>query len=182
MRASFSQWAHSALESAPVRRIGRTGQTLGRLPGLLTERLARLRRQRHALKPQSQPEAALKTGEGGEGKVYGAASGREFSRKSNPWLFRSGLVLVIISIIAGLTTYAVLTGLTPIRPTHEVVVTMLGINGVLIAAMLAIVTWQIIGLWRARRRQAAISTPLIPSIVTTTSCVGRIGVRPVRTA
>jgi two-component system nitrogen regulation sensor histidine kinase NtrY len=155
MRASFSQWAHSALESAPVRRIGRTGQTLGRLPGLLTERLARLRRQRHALKPQSQPEAALKTGEGGEGKVYGAASGREFSRKSNPWLFRSGLVLVIISIIAGLTTYAVLTGLTPIRPTHEVVVTMLGINGVLIAAMLAIVTWQIIGLWRARRRQAA---------------------------
>ena len=78
-----------------------------------------------------------------------------FSRKKNPWLFRAGLVLVITSIASGLATYAVLTGLTPIRPAHDVVVMMLRINGLLIAAMLAIVTWQIFGLWRARRRQVA---------------------------
>ena len=59
-----------------------------------------------------------------------------FSRKKNPWLFRAGLVLVIVSIASGLATYAVLTGLTPIRPAKPVVVTMLRMNGVLIAAML----------------------------------------------
>jgi two-component system, NtrC family, nitrogen regulation sensor histidine kinase NtrY len=153
MRTSFSQWAQSALGSAPVKRIGRTGHRLGRLPAELTVRLAEFRANAKPKRPE--PEAAPQFGEGVEGKVYGTAAGREFSRKSNPWLFRSGLVLVILSIIAGLTTYAVLTGLTSIRPTHEVVVTMLRLNGVLIAAMVAIVAWQIFGLWRARRRQAA---------------------------
>jgi len=158
MRTSFSQWAHSALDSAPARRIGRTGRALRHLPGRLTERVAQLRKA-GARKPLqtdiAETEFPYTKGETGEDKVYGATTGREYSRRSNPWLFRSGLVLVIVSTIAGLSTYAVLTGLTPIRPIHEVVVTMLMLNGGLIAAMVAIVMWQIFGLWRARRRQAA---------------------------
>ncbi len=76
-------------------------------------------------------------------------------RRKGRRMFRAGLVIVILSIISGLATYFVLTGLTPISPTHDVVITVWLINGVLIVAMIAIVAWQLLGLWRARRRQAA---------------------------
>jgi len=69
--------------------------------------------------------------------------------------FRAGLAVVILSICSGLLTYFVLTGLTPISPTNEVVITVWMINGVLIAVMIAIIAWQLFGLWRARRKQAA---------------------------
>jgi two-component system nitrogen regulation sensor histidine kinase NtrY len=49
----------------------------------------------------------------------------------------------------------ILTGLTPIVPTHGVVVGVLFINGLLVLAMLLIIAWQVTGLWLARRRQAA---------------------------
>jgi two-component system nitrogen regulation sensor histidine kinase NtrY len=76
-------------------------------------------------------------------------------RRKGRRLFQAGLVIVILSLISGLMTYFVLTGLTPISPTSEVVQTVWLINGVLISAMIGIVAWQIIGLWRARQRQAA---------------------------
>ncbi len=69
--------------------------------------------------------------------------------------FYLGLVLVALSIISGLSTYLVLTGLTPIVPTHRVVVTVLLINAVLALGMIALIAWQVAGLWIARRRQAA---------------------------
>ena len=69
--------------------------------------------------------------------------------------FRTGLAVVILSICFGLLTYFVLTGLTPISPSSEVVLTVWLINGVLISIMVAIIAWQLYGLWRARRRQAA---------------------------
>lgn len=69
--------------------------------------------------------------------------------------FLLGLGLVALSIIAGLVTYLILTGLTPILPTHSVVVTVLLINGVLVLCMIALIAWQVMGLWAARRRQAA---------------------------
>ena len=76
-------------------------------------------------------------------------------RRKGRRLFQAGLVIVILSLISGLMTYFVLTGLTPISPTNEVVRIVWLINGVLISAMIGIVAWQIIGLWRARQRQAA---------------------------
>jgi len=66
-----------------------------------------------------------------------------------------GLAIVCLALLSGLSTYAILTGLTPIVPTHGVVVSMLLTNGVLIIAMLCMVVWQLRGLWRARRQQAA---------------------------
>ncbi len=76
-------------------------------------------------------------------------------RRRDRRMFRAGLVIVILSILSGLSTYFILTGLTPISPTHEVVITVWLVNGVLVTAMIAIIAWQIFGLWRARQRQAA---------------------------
>ncbi len=68
---------------------------------------------------------------------------------------RIGLAIVCLALFSGFSTYLILTGLTPIVPTHGVVVSMLLVNGVLISAMLGMVGWQLLGLWRARKQQAA---------------------------
>lgn len=62
---------------------------------------------------------------------------------------------MMLSLGSGLATYVILTGLTPIVPTHRVVVGMLLINLVLVLAMVMIIAWQVTGLWLARRRQVA---------------------------
>ncbi len=68
---------------------------------------------------------------------------------------RFGLAVVLLALVSGCSTYLILTGLTPIVPTHGVVVSVLLINGLMIVAMLAMVAWQLRGLWRSRKRQAA---------------------------
>ncbi len=65
--------------------------------------------------------------------------------------FWVGLVIVVLSLISALTSYLILTGLTPITPRDDVVLGALLINVALISAMLAIVVWQFLGLWRAWR-------------------------------
>ena len=42
--------------------------------------------------------------------------------------FKLGLIVVVASLCSGLATYLILTGLTPIVPTHRVVVGVLLIN------------------------------------------------------
>ncbi|MEG6509685.1 PAS domain-containing sensor histidine kinase [Methyloligella sp. 2.7D] len=69
--------------------------------------------------------------------------------------FTVGLVIMVLSLCSGLATYLILTGLTPIVPTHTVVVGVLLINAALVLAMVAILAWQVTGLWKARRRKAA---------------------------
>ena len=69
--------------------------------------------------------------------------------------FTLGLITMVLSLCSGLSTYAILTGLTPIVPTHLVVVGVLLINLVLVLAMLGIIAWQVGALWLARRRQVA---------------------------
>jgi two-component system, NtrC family, nitrogen regulation sensor histidine kinase NtrY len=69
--------------------------------------------------------------------------------------FTLGLITVVLSLCSGLATYLILTGLTPIVPTHLVVVGVLLINLVLVLAMIIIIAWQVTGLWLARHRQAA---------------------------
>lgn len=82
--------------------------------------------------------------------LVGAAN----SATSKP-VFLLGLMIVVVSLLSGIATYLILTGLTPIVPNHTVVVIMLLINGVLALAMIAMIGWQIGALWLARRRQAA---------------------------
>jgi len=69
--------------------------------------------------------------------------------------FTLGLITMVLSLCSGLATYVVLTGLTPIVPTHLVVVCVLLINLVLVLAMVGIIAWQVTGLWLAKRRQVA---------------------------
>jgi len=69
--------------------------------------------------------------------------------------FWAGLVLVILSLISALATYLILTGLTPIVPKDDVVVTVLFVNIVLILAMVGMLVWQARGLRRAWKRKAA---------------------------
>lgn len=66
-------------------------------------------------------------------------------------MFYAGLVLVVASLIFGLTTYLILTGLTPIQPRHGVVVTVLTINSLLIVGMILIIGWHVYELWQNRR-------------------------------
>ncbi len=67
--------------------------------------------------------------------------------------FRIGLVVVTLAVISGLSTYLILTGLTPIVPRSSVVLTALFINVAMIIAMIVVISWPINGLlkgWRAR--------------------------------
>ena len=83
----------------------------------------------------------------------GTASARDEGRRRLP--FAVGLITAVLSLCSGLATFLILTGLTPIKPTDNVVVGVLLINLVLVLAMIAIIAWQVTGLRRARRRQAA---------------------------
>ncbi len=67
--------------------------------------------------------------------------------------FWIGLITVVLSVISGLATYLILTGLTPITPSDEVVLGALLINIALIVAMIIILGWQGYGLWRAWRAE-----------------------------
>ena len=65
--------------------------------------------------------------------------------------FWIGLSVTVLSLVSGLATYLILTGLTPIVPRNMVVIWVLLINAVLIIAMIAVVTWQVRDLWMAWR-------------------------------
>jgi two-component system nitrogen regulation sensor histidine kinase NtrY len=67
--------------------------------------------------------------------------------------FWIGLSLVLLSLVSAFATYLILTGLTPITPRNEVVLTVLALNIALIIAMIALLTLQIIGLARAWRQR-----------------------------
>jgi two-component system nitrogen regulation sensor histidine kinase NtrY len=69
--------------------------------------------------------------------------------------FYIGLATAVLSLLASFGTYLVLTGLTPVTPTHNVVVTGLLINLAFVLAMLAVITVQVAGLWSARRQKLA---------------------------
>ena len=71
------------------------------------------------------------------------------------WAFWTGLSVVVLSLISGLATYFILTGLTPIAPRNDIVVVVLFINIVLILAMFTVLGVQALGLWRAWQRKVA---------------------------
>jgi two-component system nitrogen regulation sensor histidine kinase NtrY len=68
------------------------------------------------------------------------------------WL---GPVAVVLALLSALVTFLVLTGLTPILPTHEVVVTVLLVNGLTVLLLLAIIGWELAQIVQARRRGRA---------------------------
>jgi len=66
-----------------------------------------------------------------------------------------GSLLVVLSLLAGTGTFAVLTGLTPVEPDENVVSAALVINLILVAGLAGIVSVELGRLWAARRRGTA---------------------------
>jgi two-component system, NtrC family, nitrogen regulation sensor histidine kinase NtrY len=72
------------------------------------------------------------------------------------WLPRSlGLTAVAIALLSALVTFVVLAGLTPIAPTHEVVVTLLAGNAVTVLLLTLFIAREVWGVVQARRRGRA---------------------------
>jgi two-component system nitrogen regulation sensor histidine kinase NtrY len=69
--------------------------------------------------------------------------------------FWVGSIIVCLSLVSGLATYLILTGLTPIVPRNEVVLGVLFINMLLVIAMIMVIAVQGVGLWRAWRKRVA---------------------------
>jgi two-component system, NtrC family, nitrogen regulation sensor histidine kinase NtrY len=76
---------------------------------------------------------------------------------TSDWAFRIGLLVVILSVVSGLATYLILTGLTPIgsQLAARLVVYGLFSNLVLVIAMLVVIAIQAAGLWRAWKEKVA---------------------------
>ena len=65
------------------------------------------------------------------------------------------MILVGSAILLGLATYVILTGLTPIKPTQDLIVYLLSANAALVGAMVLLIGWQIVRLFLAKRRGIA---------------------------
>ena len=74
------------------------------------------------------------------------------------WIPRAlGLAAVALALLSALLTFLVLAGLTPIAPTHEVVVTLLLANAVTVFLLILVIAREVWGVVQARRRGRAAS-------------------------
>ncbi|MEX2127971.1 MAG: PAS domain-containing sensor histidine kinase [Xanthobacteraceae bacterium] len=78
-----------------------------------------------------------------------------FPRPPRTWAnwFAPGAVL--LALVSALVTFLILTGLTPVVPTHNVVVSVLLANAAVAVVLLGVLAWEFVGLVRARRRGRA---------------------------
>ncbi|MFL6799751.1 MAG: ATP-binding protein [Xanthobacteraceae bacterium] len=74
------------------------------------------------------------------------------------WLPRAlGLGAVALALLSALLTFVVLAGLTPIAPTHEVVVSLLLANAITVLLLVLVIAREVWGVVQARRRGRAAS-------------------------
>jgi len=74
------------------------------------------------------------------------------------WIARSlGLAAVAVALLSALVTFVVLAGLTPIAPTHQVVVTLLLANAFTVFLLVLVIGREVWGVVQARRRGRAAS-------------------------
>jgi two-component system nitrogen regulation sensor histidine kinase NtrY len=74
------------------------------------------------------------------------------------WISRAlGLAAVALALLSAVLTFVVLAGLTPIAPTHEVVVTLLLANAVTVFLLVLVIARELWGVVQARRRGRAAS-------------------------
>ena len=72
-----------------------------------------------------------------------------------PWAARTAMTIVVLSILCGLATYIVLTGLSPVKPTRQLIIWLLAANLALVTLMAAMIGWQLWKLFWARRQGTA---------------------------
>ncbi|MEN3930844.1 PAS domain-containing sensor histidine kinase [Microvirga sp. W0021] len=68
-----------------------------------------------------------------------------------------GLTAVFLSLFVAALTFAVLAGLTPILPTHNVVLTVFFINFAVVFLLILVIAWQARKVWKARTAGLAAS-------------------------
>ncbi len=88
-------------------------------------------------------------------------------------LGRVAPAFIAVSIVSAIATFLILANLTPILPTHQVVVTALAVDGILALLLIAIVLAEAFRLWRGRRR-GTVAARLQTRIVTLFSIVAGI--------
>jgi two-component system nitrogen regulation sensor histidine kinase NtrY len=64
----------------------------------------------------------------------------------------AGFMLVVLGVVCGLSTFAILTGLTPIKPTSESTMLLLVLNGAVLLVMALMIVGQLVYLAIERRR------------------------------
>src|SRR5690349_17600582 len=67
----------------------------------------------------------------------------------------AGVVVVCLAILSGLATYTILTGLSPIKPTPDIITWLLAGNAALVLIMIGMILWQIWSLIAAKKRGTA---------------------------
>jgi two-component system nitrogen regulation sensor histidine kinase NtrY len=82
-------------------------------------------------------------------------SSAPFPRPPRTWTAWFAPTAVVLALGSALVTFFVLTGLTPVVPTHNVVVSVLLANAAIAVVLLAVIAWELVGLIRARRRGRA---------------------------
>ena len=89
----------------------------------------------------------------------GQAATAELATAAAPapgWVRRAlGLAAVALALLSALVTFVVLAGLTPIPPTHEVVVALLLANAVTVFLLVVVIAREVWGVVQARRRGRA---------------------------
>ena len=76
-------------------------------------------------------------------------------RNQHPFTAIASAVIVILSIVCGLATYLILTGLAPIKPNRELIGALMAANLLLVSLMAGMIGWQIWKLLRDRQRGIA---------------------------
>ena len=76
-------------------------------------------------------------------------------RLSAVWRSAFGIVIVALALISALATFLVLANFVPIVPTHDVVIALFAVNGVLIGILLLMVGFEAYRLLKARRAGVA---------------------------
>src|SRR5689334_6477397 len=72
------------------------------------------------------------------------------------WMSRLiGSIAVALALLSAVATFLVLANLTPILPTHEVVLVLLAFNGLTVFVLLGVITGEVWRVFAARRRGRA---------------------------
>ncbi|MEP0236178.1 MAG: PAS domain-containing sensor histidine kinase [Roseibium sp.] len=104
------------------------------------------------------------------GLAQGSAEPKSSKRKLGR---RLGLAIMLIALLSIAVTFVILTGLTSVAPTQQVVLIAMVVNGVLASCLIAAILWEITKLLNARRRGRA-AARLHVRIVTLFSVVAAV--------
>ena len=88
-------------------------------------------------------------------KLDGPTVSPPFPRPPRNWAAWFTPAAVVLALLSALVTFLILTGLTPIAPTHQVVVSVLFGNAAIALVLIGVLAWEFVGLIRARRRGRA---------------------------